>query len=63
MKGAILSFQVIRQVYDLSICKGADGSLHTAILHKIGSSHTWAFAQLPPNPQHTPHAQSSSGLG
>ena len=54
MKGAILSFQVIRQVYDLSICKGADGSLHTAILYKIGSSNTWAFAQLPPTPNTQP---------
>lgn len=51
MKRAILSFQVIRQVYDLSICKEADGTLHTAISHKIGSSHTWASLSFPPVPR------------
>lgn len=51
MKGAILSFQVIRQVYDLSVCKGADGTLHTAISLNIGSSHTWLFLSFPPMPR------------
>lgn len=39
LKGAILSFQLIKQVYDLSICKEADGTLHAAISLETGSSH------------------------
>lgn len=37
LKGAILSFQLIKQVYDLSICKEADGTLHAAISLETGS--------------------------
>ena len=50
MRGAILSFQVIRQVYDLSICKGADGSLHTTISLKMGSSDMWLLLGSPQPP-------------
>lgn len=34
MNRVILRFHVIRQAYDLSICKGADGAFHTAICLK-----------------------------
>lgn len=34
-KGVILRFHIIRQVYDLSVCKGADGASHTAICLKL----------------------------
>lgn len=34
-KGVILRFHIIRQVYDLSVCEGADGASHTAICLKL----------------------------
>lgn len=34
-KRVILRFHIIRQVYDLSICEGADGAFHTAICLKL----------------------------
>lgn len=50
MKGAILSFQVIRQVDDLSICKGADG-LSTRPFQESGLISHMLLLRFAPGPE------------